>query len=209
MRVPESSKFRNKEPDYAPKEKLWSEGTNASSVGSDVELVNFPAITLNGGNGATTGGSASGQAFEIYTYSPGTAAGPITDEAAIEAKGGKATGGTGSTGGTGGYVEMRTNGTGDPAEVINNSGSIYVSGGTGDTGGSGNTVNIWAQHVTNSASLTVNGGDGTTTGGNGGNISLTSNNATMPTTNTGALSVAGGAPSGNSGTKTIDGTVIP
>jgi hypothetical protein len=192
---------------------IYNDRYNASNIGADVEFVGFPAMNLNGGDGATSGGSASSQAFEIYTYSAGNPAGAITNEAKIEAKGGKATGGAG-TGGTGGYVEMMTGEPSDPTTVINNSGNIDISGGIGDTGGaaygggSGDALHLQGQQVTNSGNLTANGGNGTTAGGNGGNITL--NSTTPPTTNSGTLSAAGGTgpTPGSPGTRTIDGSVL-
>ena len=187
---------------------IYGNGYNASNIGSDVEFVGFPTMNLNGGDGATSGGSASSWAFEIYTYSAGNPAGVITNEAKIEAKGGKATG----AGGMGGYVEMIAGEPSDPTTVINNSGNIDISGGTGDTGGaaygggSGDALHLQAQQVTNSGNLTANGGNGTTAGGNGGNITL--NSTTTPTTNTGNLSVNGGsgATPGSLGSIYIDGS---
>jgi hypothetical protein len=186
---------------------------NASNIGSDVDLVGFPAMNLNGGGGAS-GGSASSVAFEIYTYSGGNPAGAITNEATVEAKGGNATT-TGGTGGLGGYVYLWADSTNaDSTTTITNSGNIDISGGTGDTGGaaygggSGDALSLQAQHVTNSGNLTANGGNGTTAGGNGGNITL--NSDTPPTTNSGTLSAAGGTgpTPGAPGTRTIDGSVL-
>ncbi len=188
---------------------IYSYGSNASSTGTDVELVNFPAMDMNGGNGATTGGSASVYALSIYTYSAGNPTSPITNEAAIQAKGGNATA-TGGTGGLGGYVDLWTdNYITDTNTVITNSGSIDVSGGAGDTGGAGYYISMQAEHVSNPGSLTANGGDGTTQGGSGGYINLNSN--TTPTAYTvGTLSVNGGsgATPGAPGTISIDGSPI-
>ncbi len=186
---------------------VYSGGYNSSNIGSDVELVGFPAMNLNGGDGAN-GGSAASYAVQLNTNSPnGMPAGPITNEANIEARGGNAAATTGSTGGSGGTVEMITSGISDPSEVITNSGSIDISAGTGDTGGSDNNmIWFWAQHVTNSGNLTANGGNvttgGTTGGGSGGNIYLTSDDGM--TTNTGTLSVTGGTPDGSDGSVNID-----
>lgn len=187
---------------------IYSGGYNASGTGSDVELAGFPSVVMNGGDGAN-GGSASGSAFQLYTYSPDGVmpAGSITNEANIEARGGNAAATAFSTGGSGGYVQMGISGIGDPAEVINNSGRIDISGGNGDNGGSSYMVYLWAQHVTNSGALMANGGSGITTGGSGGNITL--NSLDMNTTNTGTLNVAGGAgatplDSGSEGSVTID-----
>jgi hypothetical protein len=186
---------------------LYSWGYNASYIGSDVEFVGFPAMNLNGGQGAN-GGSASDWAFELYTYSAGNPAGAITNEASVEAKGGNATA-TGGTGGLGGYVDLWTDSNdADSTTTITNSGNIDVSGGTGDSGGDGDYISMQAQHVTNSGNLTANGGNGITTGGNGGNIDLDS--ATIATANSGTLSAAEGTgpTPGSPGTRTIDGTVL-
>jgi hypothetical protein len=181
---------------------IYNYGYNAANIGSDVELVGFVAMNLNGGDGAN-GGSASGSAIQLYTYSPGgMPAGPITNEANIEARGGNAAAASGSYGGSGSTVAMMTYGISDPSEVITNSGSIDISGGTGDVGGSSTMINLGAQHITNSGILSAKGANGTTTGGNGGNIYLTSNDSTTPTTNTGTLSVIGGTPGGSPGTIT-------
>ncbi len=195
---------------------IYSNGYNASNIGSDVELVGFPAIDLNGGEGAS-GGSAAAGAFRLYTSAVGaTLAGPITNEARIEARGGKATG-TGTPGGAGGYVELLASGPSGSTTVINNSGDIDISGGTGDTGGAaygagaGDALHLQAVHVTNSGALTAKGGNGTIFGGNGGNITLNStDSATLPTTNTGTLNATGGTgtAAGTPGTRTIDGTVL-
>jgi hypothetical protein len=187
---------------------VYSGGYNSSNIGSDVELVGFPAMNLNGGDGAN-GGSAASYAYQLTTNSPnGMPAGPITNEANIEARGGNGTGGAGSFGGSGGNVEMITNGISDPSEIINNSGRIDISGGSGDTGGSSSMINLGAQHVTNSGSLTANGGNVTTGGiiggGSGGKISLNSYDVTTPTTSSGTLSVAGGTPDGSPGSVNID-----
>jgi hypothetical protein len=183
---------------------IYSDRYNAANIGSDVELVGFPTMNLNGGQGAN-GGSASGSAFELYTESAGdNPAGAITNEAKIEARGGKATG-AGGTGGLGGYVDLSTDSNNaDSTTTIANSGNIDVAGGTGDTGGGTSGINLQAQHVTNSGDLTANGGNGTTAGGDGGNITL--NSSTAPTTNSGTLSADGGTGStpGASGTVTVD-----
>jgi hypothetical protein len=183
---------------------IYGNNNNQDATGADVELVGFPTLILNGGDGAN-GGSATGQAFEIFTYNTGSyPAGPITNEANIEARGGKAAATSGSYGGSGGTVEMITNGISDPSETITNSGSIDISGGTGDTGGSNYMIWLWAQHVTNAGNLMANGGNGTTTGGNGGNIYLMSNDGTTPATLTGIQSVIGGMPGGSDGAVNID-----
>jgi hypothetical protein len=193
---------------------IYSNGYDASYIGTDVEFVRFPEMNLNAGDGATSGGSASNWAFEIYAYSPGNPAGPITNEAKIEARGGKATD-AGGTGGMGGYVDLWTDtSNADPTTTITNSGNIDISGGIGDTagaaygGGSGDALRLQAEHVTNSGNFTADGGNGTTAGGNGGNITLYSN--TTPTTNSGTLSAAGGTgpTPGSPGTRTIDGSVL-
>ncbi len=186
---------------------------NLDVPGADIELIGFDAIDLNGGEG-DSGGNASGQAFCIYTYSTGSVpSGPITNEARIEAKGGKATG-AGNTGGTGGYVDMATGEPSDSTTVIDNSGTIDISGGAGDNGGSaygggfGDALHLQAVHVMNSGALTATGGSGSTSGGNGGNITLNSTDSgTLPTTRTGPMSVAGGTgtSAGTPGTITIDG----
>jgi hypothetical protein len=181
---------------------IYNNGFNSLSKVSDVELVGFPTLIMNGGDGAN-GGSAALPALQLTTNSPnGMPAGPITNEANIEAKGGNASA-TGA-GGWGGTVEMITNGTGDPSEIITNSGIIDMSGGTGDTGGSSDMIWLWAQHVTNSGNLTANGGNGTTTGGNGGNIYLMSDDGTTQATLTGTQSVTGGSPGGSDGSVYID-----
>jgi hypothetical protein len=105
----------------------------------------------------------------------------------------------------GGYVYIQTGNPGDAATVLSNSGNIDVSGGGGTAGGSAYAIYLQAQHVDNSGNLTANGGTGTTAaGGNGGNITLTSEDAATPTNNTGTLSVVGGAgtPDGADGTTT-------
>jgi hypothetical protein len=183
-------------------------GYNSANKGPDVELVGFPSLSMNGGDGAN-GGSAASYAVQLSTNSPnGLPAGPITNEANIEARGGNAAGGAGSYGGSGGNVEMFTNGIGDPSETVANSGTINISGGTGDTGGSGSMINLGAQHVMNSGNLTANGGNVTTGAlsgaGSGGTIYLDSRDGTTPTTNTGTLSVAGGTPDGSAGTIGLD-----
>ena len=149
---------------------VYGNNYTADVPGADIELVGFAAMDLNGGEGAS-GGSASGQAFEIFTYNTGSyPAGPITNEAKIEAKGGKATL-AGNTGGTGGYVEIQVGGLGDTSEVISNTGDIDISGGEGDNGGAaygsgaGDALYMAAVHVTNSGALTANGGTGTTARG--------------------------------------------
>jgi hypothetical protein len=187
---------------------VYSGGYNSSNIGSDVELVGFPAMNLNGGDGAN-GGSAASYSVQLNTNSPnGMPAGPITNEADIEARGGNAVATTGSTGGSGGNVEMITSGISDPLEIITNSGNIDISGGIGDTGGSSSMINLGAQHVTNSGNLTANGGNvttgGATGGGGGGNIYLNSYDVTTLTTNTGTLSVTGGTPDGSDGSVNID-----
>lgn len=183
-----------------------SRGVNSSNMGSDVELLGFPVINLNGGEGGENGGSASGSAFGLYTYSYSewVPSKSITNEADVQAKGGKATG-EGASGGNGGYAEMVLGAPNDAESVLNNSGSINVSGGEGETGGTGGEVVMQAQHVVNSGDVTANGGDGFTQGGSGGNIALTSDVGIEPTTNTGLLSVDGGAPDGAPGTINIDG----
>jgi hypothetical protein len=141
---------------------VYGYGQNASNIGSDVNLMGFPVINLNGGDGFTNGGSAYDQAFEIYTDSPGGyPAGPITNEAEIDARGGNATGGAGSTGGNGGYVELATDSSNaDSTTRVTNSGNIDVSGGTGDTGGDGGNITLDSrpQQTSYSGTLTVDGG---------------------------------------------------
>ena len=190
---------------------IYSNGINSLNKVADVELVGFPSLVMNGGDGAN-GGSASSSAFQVSTNSPNgiAAAGSITNEANIEARGGNAAAAPFSTGGSGGYVQMGISGIGDPAEVINNSGSIDISGGSGETGGSSNMIWLWAYHVTNSGNLTANGGNVTTGalsgGGSGGNIYLMSDDGTTLTTLTGTQSVTGGSPelSTNAGLVKID-----
>jgi hypothetical protein len=183
---------------------IYSDGYNGSNIGSDVELVGFATIDLNGGDGAN-GGSAASYAFQVNTNSPnGMPAGPITNEAAIEAKGGSAALTPGSYGGSGGNVEMITNGIGEPSEIIINTGAIDTSGGNCDMGGGSSMINLGAQHVTNSGNLSANGGNGATAGGSGGNIYVNSKDAATPTTNTGALIAAGGTPGGSAGSINID-----
>ena len=185
---------------------VLSQGANSSGVGADMEFVAFPVTVMNGGEGGTNGGSASGNAFRLYTYSylGSSPAKSITNEADVQAKGGNATL-EGATGGMGGYVYIQTGNPGDAATVLSNSGNIDVSGGGGTAGGSAYAIYLQAQHVDNSGNLTANGGTGTTAaGGNGGNITLTSEDAATPTNNTGTLSVVGGAgtPDGADGTTT-------
>jgi hypothetical protein len=183
---------------------IQSASYNSSNEGSDVELLGFLAMNLNGGDGAN-GGSAASYAFQVNTNSPnGMPAGPITNEANIEARGGNGASTPNSYGGSGGNVEMITNGINDPSEIITNSGTIDISGGHCDLGGNSSMINLGAQYVTNSGNLAANGGNGTTYGGNGGNINLNSYDATTPTTNTGTLSVAGGTPGGSDGSVNID-----
>jgi hypothetical protein len=186
---------------------IYGDGyNNTSFIGSEVNLVGFPAINLNAGDGGQNGGD--GGYFEIYTYSAGIPAGAITNETNVEAKGGNATG-TGGGGGSGGYAELLTDSSNaDPATTVSNSGNIDVSGGTGDTGGDGYDISMEAQYVNNSGNLTADGGNGITNGGSGGDISL--NSDMSPTSNYGTLSAQGGAgpTSGGSGTITIDGTQI-
>jgi hypothetical protein len=197
---------------------LYSYGANSEFKGVDAEVVGFPVLYMNGGNGAENGGPGSDWAVELYTFAPQyphvydgingnttLPAGGISNEAKIFAKGGKATGASG-TGGVGGYVEMITNITwwggsvADATTVVNNSGSIDLSGGTGDTGGrtygpyygGGYSLYFEAEHVTNTGKLTVNGGAGTTTGGDGGDISIYSNGGTPSTVNLSNMSVDGG-----------------
>lgn len=195
---------------------VYGNNYTADVPGADIELIGLAAIDLNGGEG-TSGGSASSQAFEIFTYNTSSyPAGPITNEARIDARGGKATF-AGNTGGTGGYVQIQVGGLGTPGELINNSGAIDISGGAGDNGGAASgggfsdALSMIAVHITNSGALTANGGNGTTAGGNGGNITLNStDSATLATSNTGNLSVVGGTgtAAGTPGTRTIDGIVL-
>ncbi|MFO7644048.1 MAG: carboxypeptidase-like regulatory domain-containing protein [Desulfosarcina sp.] len=181
---------------------VYSDGVNSFGVGSDVEFVAFPVIAMNGGQGGENIFNASGGAFELRTYSSSESspAKSITNEADVLAKGGDST----ITGGTGGYVGIQTDSPGDAETVLNNSGNIDVSGGGGEMGAMGGNVNMQARHVVNSGNLTANGGNGTTTGGDGGNITLTSEEGALPTTNTGTLSVNGGALDGGDGTISID-----
>ena len=187
---------------------IYGNKYNQDVTGADVELVGFAAVNLKGGEGAS-GGSASWNACQLYTYSPGgMPAGPITNEADIEARGGNAAATTGSTGGSGGTVAMITNGIIDPSDIISNSGNIDISGGTGDSGGesTNSMIILSAQHLTNSGNLSANGGNGTTSGsgGNGGNIYLNSDDITTPTIYTDTMSVTGGTPGGSDGSINID-----
>jgi hypothetical protein len=187
---------------------VQSAGYNSSNEGSDVELVGFPTMSLNGGDGSSGGSANDGGAFALYTNAGGKPAGPITNEANIEARGGNATEPI-ETGGHGGYVEMMTDTSNvDTNTVITNSGSIDISGGTGNSGGDSSEIYLQAQHVTNSGDLTSDGGAGTEIGGNGGNITLSSQDSNTPTTNTGNLSVNGGSGGtpGSSGVINIDGS---
>jgi hypothetical protein len=145
---------------------VYSDGVNSFGVGSDMEFVAFPVITVNGGQGGENIFGADGGAFELRTYSSSESS---------------------------------------PAKTITNEADVWAKGGDSTlTGGTGGEVNMQAQHVGNSGNLTANGGNGTTTGGDGGNITLTSEDGAMPTTNTGLLSVNGGALDGGVGTITID-----
>ncbi len=115
---------------------VHSEGYNASEIGSNVELIGFAAINLNGGEGAS-GGSASSNAFRLYTSTAGgTPGGPITNEANIEAMGGNATGAVG-TGGAGGTIIM----TSDTPPTVN-TGTLSVDGGNGTTLGAPGSITL-------------------------------------------------------------------
>jgi hypothetical protein len=157
---------------------------------------------MNGGQGEENIFNASGGAFELRTVSSSESspAKSITNEADVQAKGGDSS----ITGSTGGYVDIQTDSPGDAETVLNNSGNIDVSGGGGEIGATGGDVNMQAWHVGNSGNLTANGGNGTTSGGDGGNITLTSEEGAPPTSNTGILSVNGGALDGEDGAISID-----
>jgi len=115
---------------------VYGNNYNQDVPGADIELVGFAVIDLNGGKG-TNGGSASSNAFQLYTYSAGgTSGGPITNEANIEAMGGKATGAVG-TGGNGGDIIMSSD---MPPTLY--TGPMSVAGGTGTTPGSPGTITI-------------------------------------------------------------------
>jgi hypothetical protein len=202
-------------------------GANIALKGCDVELLGFPVISLNGGNGVD-GGSGNANAFEIYTYAPQypdvstsstnttVAAGAIVNEANVFAKGGAAAGATG-TGGTGGYAEMIANVdfgfplVANATTVIKNSGSFDVSGGNGYVGGgtvltsiTGYSLYFEAYRVTSSGKLAATGGNGTTVGGAGGDITIWSKTLTT-LANLADMNVSGGtgATPGAAGTKVI------
>jgi hypothetical protein len=116
--------------------RVYSDGTNASSIGSDVELVNFPAMNMNGGDGGPTGGNASSQAFEMYTYSSDNPSNLITNEANIDAMGGRARD-AGGTGGAGGNII-----TSPYTTPTVNTGTLSVDGGSGTNSGTAGTITI-------------------------------------------------------------------
>lgn len=110
--------------------------TYSDNLGSDVELVNFPATNLNGGEGGPTGGSAASQAFEIDTYSSSNLSRSITNEANIEAIGGRARD-AGGTGGNGGNI---TTSPDDPPTL--NTGKLSVAGGSGTNPGAPGSITL-------------------------------------------------------------------
>ena len=192
---------------------------NSLGQAPDVELLGFANINLNGGNGPTTGGNASDQAYELYTYaapygeSVYNPAYPIISEANVSAKGGNASA-VGGTGGTGGYVELATdahNNYSSEITTVTQSGTIDNSGGNataaGGTGGNSYIINLGSGYdiyntegpyrdcwnVTTTGTLISNGGNGAAAGGTGGNIYIKSDNIPTPTVYTLTnLSVTGG-----------------
>ena len=162
-------------------------------------ISNSGAIDVSGGDGDVGGNSG-------IVLMVGTSL--LENSGVITGKGGGGAGTT--TGGKGAYsADMETGIFLYATQTVNNSGAIDISGGAGDTtGGKGGGIMADADyHLWNSAALTAKGGDATTTGGNGGGISLSSG-VLQPTSNSGTLSVTGGAPAGTPGSKTIDGIII-
>ena len=159
-------------------------------------ISNSGAIDVSGGAGDVGGNSG-------FIFMVGT--GLLENSGVITGTGGAGT----TTGGNGAYTaEIEAGIWLSSLNTINNSGAIDVSGGAGaTTGGTGGGIMADAgYHIWNSAALTATGGAGITTGGTGGDggvISLFSG-ILQPTSNSGTLSVTGGAPAGNDGSISID-----
>ncbi len=201
---------------------------NKDYTGTDVEVI-LPDVVLNGGNGASKGGDSGrieaytlvpqdGSANSVQSYANTNAvpAGPIVNEAAIQAKGGSATS-TSGVGGAGGVVVFQTddislyNGPSfsSVSTTITNSGNMDCTGGNGERGGDAKSVTMTAATVSNTGDIVCNGGAGTITGGNGGAVTVTSTQGTSAYTGIVQTSGGTGSSPGNNGTQTVDGVVVP
>jgi hypothetical protein len=169
-----------------------------SALATSGSIENHGAITTKGGQGAINGGSAGTNPYNYNNYSLYAdsisifmfASGNITNTGALNASGGQA---TDTIGGYGNPVVL------DAVGNVLNSGAITVSGGNGSgLGGSASWVKLFSYAGTdvNTAAIAATGGHANPVngiGGNGGSIYIYTKNGPTIATNTGKLSMTGGA----------------
>jgi hypothetical protein len=175
-------------------------------LGQELILLGYTKVDLSGGSGTTGNGGAAGQLELSNSVSsfhqlagPGGGAFLYAD---VLAKGGD-----GSAGGQGGFISVRSQtdmnfGLANEAAGVMGS-SIDFSGGVGHSGSGANAgavsvIGLGAAE--NRAKLTGLGGQasgGPAPGGQGGNVSLLSDDGAV--TNTGDVDLSGGASSGSGG----------
>ncbi len=141
----------------------YSYGLNAASQGTNIELVGFPILYLDGGSGAVNGG--------VGGYVGASAATTISNSSSMIL-----TGGTGDTGGSTQGAAL-----GDSlsfqADHVTTTGGLLVNGGSGTTtGGAGGNITINSTGSTTStadrANMSAAGGAGGTANGTEGIITI-------------------------------------
>ncbi len=200
-----------------------AENGNGGNAGENIELYNNgaadgsnvvinAALSSRGGN-AVGGNGGYGYGINVYVSNGGASIAGTMDVA----------GGDGIYGGDGGWIEVYTDGVGQPLELVGIE-SIAMDGGDGDYGASGGYVSLYtyalppdtyplgselteltAGAIEVDAPISVNGGTGIFAGGTGGQIEmytsyeLDMSDETTVITNTAAHSAAGGDSDGTGG----------
>jgi hypothetical protein len=163
--------------------------------GAGSNVVINAQLSSRGGNAV---GGNGGDGYDVYVWAVNGGA-RITGSIDVS-------GGDGLYGGQGGWIEVYTDGAGQPLEMVGFE-SIAMDGGDGDSGGTGGDVylytydswdgesNLPAGAIEIDTPISVNGGTGTVSGGSGGYIYIETSGTSDETsiiTNTAPHSAAGG-----------------
>ncbi len=191
---------------------ITASGTAGAAGNNNGGAAGVISLTNNTSGDITTTGALTSQTGNATGTGLGGTAGSIS--VTNNASGGNVTTAAlttlGGTKGAGGNITVSAAGAG---ELKTNGAAITSSGGGGLTSAGANAGNITLTGgtVTLGASvLTASGGNGNGTsfaGGNGGAISVTSNQGGMTATNTGAIRANGGAASGTAAAGGAAGTI--
>ena len=209
--------------------------TEVAAYGPGGAVINYASVFANGGAGAQAGNAGAVQLSTQTNVAFGDSFEVVLNFGDIDATGGVA---SDTACGTGGELRMsaiagvQNSGTIDVsagvsppgidagcssgdvelvglAGPVQNTGAISNDGGAGKIGSAGGQVSLLGAGVTNGATISCDGGDGIDFGGSGGGITLFAS-PTGASTNTGALSAAGGTGTiiGSNGVIEIDGTIV-